>query len=56
MVSWLETITGFLIAKVLVSEVLLTNAVEDFLDTALVRMDMIQGTILPLIGGDLNES
>ncbi|XP_031213954.1 synaptonemal complex protein 2-like [Mastomys coucha] len=36
MVSWFETITGFLTTKVLASEVLLTNAVEDFLDTALI--------------------
>uniref|UniRef100_A0A8C6GDT9 Synaptonemal complex protein 2-like n=1 Tax=Mus spicilegus TaxID=10103 RepID=A0A8C6GDT9_MUSSI len=36
MVSWFEIITGLLITKVLASEVLLTNALEDFLDTALI--------------------
>ncbi|XP_076795252.1 synaptonemal complex protein 2-like isoform X2 [Arvicanthis niloticus] len=36
MVSWFETMTGFLITKVLASEALLTKAVEDFLDTALI--------------------
>ncbi|XP_052012556.1 synaptonemal complex protein 2-like [Apodemus sylvaticus] len=36
MVSWFETITRLLISNVLASEALLTNAVEDFLDTALV--------------------
>ncbi|GAB1298110.1 Synaptonemal complex protein 2-like [Apodemus speciosus] len=36
MVSWFETIMEFLISNVLASEALLTNAMEDFLDTALV--------------------
>uniref|UniRef100_F1M2G0 Synaptonemal complex protein 2-like n=1 Tax=Rattus norvegicus TaxID=10116 RepID=F1M2G0_RAT len=36
MVSWFETMTGFLMTEVLASEALLTNAVEDFLDTALI--------------------
>ncbi|XP_028618933.1 synaptonemal complex protein 2-like [Grammomys surdaster] len=36
MVSWFETMTGFLITKVWASEALLTKALEDFLDTVLI--------------------
>lgn len=43
MVSWFEEVTGFLITKDMASDTLLTNAVGDFLDTALVRTDVLQG-------------
>jgi hypothetical protein len=56
MVSWFEIITGLLITKVLASEALLTNALEDFLDTALVRMNVLQGTISSPMGRDLSDS
>lgn len=56
MVSWFETITRLLISNVLASEALLTNAVEDFLDTALVRIAILQGTISPPMGRDPNDS
>lgn len=37
MVSWFEMVTGFLTTKDTASDALLTKALEDFLDTALVR-------------------
>ncbi|XP_059118610.1 synaptonemal complex protein 2-like [Peromyscus eremicus] len=36
MVSWFETVTGFLMTNVMASDALLTTALGDFLDTALV--------------------
>ncbi|XP_075827268.1 synaptonemal complex protein 2-like [Microtus pennsylvanicus] len=36
MVSWFETVTGFLTTKDTASDALLTKALEDFLDTALI--------------------
>ncbi|XP_049998211.1 synaptonemal complex protein 2-like [Alexandromys fortis] len=36
MVSWFETVTGFLMTKDTASDALLTKALEDFLDTALI--------------------
>lgn len=56
MVSWFETMTGFLMTEVLASEALLTNAVEDFLDTALVRVEALQGTISPARSRSLWDS
>lgn len=56
MVSWFETMTGFLMTEVLASEALLTSAVEDFLDTALVRVEELQGTISPARGRSLWDS
>nr|XP_042134744.1 synaptonemal complex protein 2-like [Peromyscus maniculatus bairdii] len=36
MVSWFETVTGFLMTNIMASDALLTTALGDFLDTALV--------------------
>ncbi|CAO2595846.1 Synaptonemal complex protein 2-like [Lemmus lemmus] len=45
MVSWFGTVTGFLMTKDTASDALLTKALGDFLDTALVRTEALQGML-----------
>lgn len=55
MVSWFEKVTGFLMTKDMASDALLTKALGDFFDTALVRTEALRGMMPTVRGGNRSD-